>query len=213
MKCMIIKVCGMREAANIREVARLDIDMMGFIFYPGSPRYVTASVPRTAADSNLQRVGVFVNAAIEDVLQMAGAYNLDAVQLHGSETAAYCQMLRKRLDASTSLIKAISVAGAEDVRKYKEYAGVVNLFLFDTRCKTMGGSGEQFDWTVLEQYDGDVPFLLSGGIGPEDVGRVLEFRHPQCVGVDLNSRFELEPGVKDVERLRTFIRKIKQARI
>lgn len=206
---MIIKVCGMREVANICEVAQLGIDMMGFIFYPHSPRHVTVSVPRTVADKNLQRVGVFVNATIEDVLQMVESYDLDAVQLHGSETAVYCQMLRKRLDASKRLVKAISVAGAEDVRKYREYVGVVNLFLFDTKCKTVGGSGEQFDWTVLMQYDGDVPFLLSGGIGPDDADRILAFRHPKCVGFDLNSRFELEPGVKDVERLRTFIRKIK----
>ena len=96
------------------------------------------------------------------------------------------------------------------ILKYKEYVGAVDYFLFDTKCKTVGGSGQQFDWQVLDEYDGDVPFLLSGGIGPEDVSRVRSFRHPKCVGIDLNSRFETEPGVKDVEKLRKFLNEIKK---
>ena len=96
-----------------------------------------------------------------------------------------------------------------DIQKYKEYVGAVDYFLFDTKCKTVGGSGQQFDWQVLDEYDGDVPFLLSGGIGPEDASRILSFHHPRSVGIDLNSRFEIEPGLKDVEKLKEFLLKVK----
>jgi phosphoribosylanthranilate isomerase len=108
------------------------------------------------------------------------------------------------------IIKAISVSTAGDIQKYKEYVGAVDYFLFDTKCKTVGGSGQQFDWQVLDEYDGDVPFLLSGGIGPEDASRILSFHHPRCVGIDLNSRFEIEPGLKDVEKLKEFLLKVKK---
>lgn len=123
-----------------------------------------------------------------------------------------CENLRSTLDPDIrpgiKIIKAISVSDASDIQKYKEYVGAVDLFLFDTKCKTVGGSGQQFDWQVLEQYDGEVPFLLSGGIGPDDASRLHAFHHPKCIGIDLNSRFEIEPGVKDVEKLKGFLNEI-----
>ena len=123
-----------------------------------------------------------------------------------------CENLRLTLDPDIrpgiKIIKAISVSDASDIQKYKEYVGAVDLFLFDTKCKTVGGSGQQFDWQVLEQYDGEIPFLLSGGIGPDDVSRLHAFHHPKCIGIDLNSRFEIEPGVKDVEKLKGFLNEI-----
>ena len=117
--------------------------------------------------------------------------------------------LEPDIKSGVKIIKALSIGSPEDVSRYKEYEGVVDLFIFDTKCKTVGGSGEQFDWDVLKLYDGQTPFLLSGGIGPDDVERVKSFSHPQFAGVDLNSRFEIEPGLKDVEALRQFIQAIR----
>ena len=206
---MLVKVCGMRESENIEKVAQLGVDMMGFIFYPKSPRFASQSVDRTAADKNVCRVGVFVNESAGLISDKIHLFDLNAVQLHGNESRELCELLHKQ-NGLLKVIKAISVSTAGDIQKYKEYVGAVDYFLFDTKCKTVGGSGQQFDWQVLDEYDGDVPFLLSGGIGPEDVSRVRSFHHPKCVGIDLNSRFEIELGVKDVEKLRKFLLKVKR---
>ena len=155
------------------------------------------------------RVGVFVDDMVQNIVTRVVNYHLDYVQLHGNEPREMCENLRLTLDPDIrpgiKIIKAISVSDASDIQKYKEYVGAVDFFLFDTKCKTVGGSGRQFDWQVLEQYDGEVPFLLSGGIGPEDASRLHAFHHPKCIGIDLNSRFEIKPGVKDVEKLKGFL--------
>ena len=222
---MVIKVCGMRDARNIREVSQLGVDMIGMIFYPKSPRYVEMQsshagiIPDYAKeDINIKsskspaRVGVFVDDMVQNIVTRVVNYHLDYVQLHGNEPREMCENLRSTLDPDIrpgiKIIKAISVSDASDIQKYKEYVGAVDLFLFDTKCKTVGGSGQQFDWQVLEQYDGEIPFLLSGGIGPEDASRLHAFHHPKCIGIDLNSRFEIEPGVKDVEKLKGFLNEI-----
>lgn len=222
---MVIKVCGMRDAQNIREVSQLGVDMIGMIFYPKSPRYVEMQsshagiIPDYAKeDINIKsakspaRVGVFVDDMVQNIVTRVVNYHLDYVQLHGNEPREMCENLRLTLDPDIrpgiKIIKAISVSDASDIQKYKEYVGTVDLFLFDTKCKTVGGSGQQFDWQVLEQYDGEVPFLLSGGIGPEDASRLHAFHHPKCIGIDLNSRFEIKPGVKDVEKLKGFLNEI-----
>lgn len=209
---MLVKVCGMREPENIEKVAQLGVDMMGFIFYPKSPRFASQSIARTAADKNVCRVGVFVNESaglISDKIQL---FDLNAVQLHGNESRELCEQLHEQ-NGLLKVIKAISVSTAGDIQKYKEYVGAVDYFLFDTKCKTVGGSGQQFDWQILENYDGDVPFILSGGIGPEDVERIRNFHHPKCIGIDLNSKFEMEPGLKDVEMLKTFLENIENKEI
>lgn len=220
---MVIKVCGMRDAQNIREVSQLGVDMIGMIFYPKSPRYVEMQsshagiIPDYAKEDigvsvsskTPARVGVFVDDMVQNIVTRVVNYHLDYVQLHGNEPREMCENLRSTLDPDIrpgiKIIKAISVSDASDIQKYKEYVGAVDLFLFDTKCKTVGGGGQQFDWQVLEQYDGEVPFLLSGGIGPEDASRLHAFHHPKCIGIDLNSRFEIEPGVKDVEKLKGFL--------
>ena len=219
---MVIKVCGMRDAQNIREVSQLGVDMIGMIFYPKSPRYVEMQSSHAGIipdyvkeDINIKsakspaRVGVFVDDMVQNIVTRVVNYHLDYIQLHGNEPREMCENLRLTLDPDIrpgiKIIKAISVSDASDIQKYKEYVGAVDLFLFDTKCKTVGGSGRQFDWQVLEQYDGEVPFLLSGGIGPEDASRLHAFHHPKCIGIDLNSRFEIEPGVKDVEKLKGFL--------
>lgn len=243
MKNRIIKVCGMREPDNIRAVAALGIDMMGFIFYPQSPRYV-ASIPsdtgilpdrsslaplpdayvkNDAANGRqgdadvtrgVKRVGVFVDGMPQNIVTAVYNYHLDYVQLHGSESPVMIDNLRRTLVPDIvpqiKIIKAISVASVDDLQQCGQYEGKVDLFLFDTKCSTHGGSGQQYDWSVLNAYSGSTPFLLSGGIGPGDEERIRAFQHPKCVGIDLNSRFETAPGVKDVEKLREFIQHIRQ---
>lgn len=159
-------------------------------------------------------VGVFVNEMPQTVITHAYNYHLDYLQLHGKESATYIDNLRRTLVPdilpNVKIIKAISIREASDVEQWREYQGHADIILFDTKCKSMGGSGEHFDWSVLESYDGDIPFLLSGGIGPDDAEALLLFRHPQCIGYDLNSRFETSPGVKDVERISQFLSAIRQ---
>jgi len=188
----------MREADNIREVERLGFDLMGLIFWPQSSRYV--SEKPDYLPMHCQRVGVFVDEDIERVNSIADEYALDYIQLHGHESSEYCAQLQ-----GLHLIKAISVSGRDDIATYKQYEGLVDYFLFDTKCPSVGGSGQQFDWTVLSAYDGNTPFLLSGGIGPDDAERVKAFRHEKCIGIDLNSRFETAPGLKDIDSLRRFL--------
>jgi len=195
---MIIKVCGMREAENIREVEALGIDMMGFIFWPKSKRYVSRRPNHLP--KRVKRVGVFVDEDPGLVKRIAHDYGLDYIQLHGSESPAYIFQLR-----GLHVIKAFNIATAEDLEQTKTYEGLVDYFLFDTKGKSVGGNGEKFDWSVLEAYDGSTPFLLSGGIGPDDADRVKACRHPKCVGIDLNSRFETAPGLKDVDAIRRFL--------
>nr|WP_297145276.1 phosphoribosylanthranilate isomerase [uncultured Prevotella sp.] len=219
---MIIKVCGMRDADNIRDISALGVDMIGLIFYPPSPRYVqqfssgAGIIPDYAPDMGKTplRVGVFVDDMPQNIVTRVYNYKLDYIQLHGNEPRETLENLRATIDPDikpkVKIIKAISVSSAEDIKKYKEYVGAADLFLFDTECKTVGGSGEQFDWQVLQAYDGDVPFLLSGGIGPDDVERIKNFHHPKCIGIDLNSKFEIEPALKDVEKLKQFLVKVKR---
>lgn len=212
----------MRDADNIRDISALGVDMIGLIFYPPSPRYVqqfssgAGIIPDYAPDMGKTplRVGVFVDDMPQNIVTRVYNYKLDYIQLHGNEPRETLENLRATIDPDIKpkikIIKAISVSSAEDIKKYKEYVGAADLFLFDTKCKTVGGSGEQFDWQVLQAYDGDVPFLLSGGIGPDDAERIRNFHHPKCIGIDLNSKFEIEPALKDVEKLKQFLVKVKK---
>lgn len=212
----------MRDADNIRDISALGVDMIGLIFYSPSPRYVqqfssgAGIIPDYAPDMGKTplRVGVFVDDMPQNIVTRVYNYKLDYIQLHGNEPRETLENLRATIDPDIKpkikIIKAISVSSAEDIKKYKEYVGAADLFLFDTKCKTVGGSGEQFDWQVLQAYDGDVPFLLSGGIGPDDAERIKNFHHPKCIGIDLNSKFEIEPALKDVEKLTQFLVKVKK---
>lgn len=212
----------MRDADNIRDISALGVDMIGLIFYPPSPRYVqqfssgAGIIPDYAPDMGKTplRVGVFVDDMPQNIVTRVYNYKLDYIQLHGNEPRETLENLRATIDPDIKpkikIIKAISVSSVEDIKKYKEYVGAADLFLFDTKCKTVGGSGELFDWQVLQAYDGDVPFLLSGGIGPDDAERIKNFHHPKCIGIDLNSKFEIEPALKDVEKLKQFLVKVKK---
>ena len=202
---MIIKVCGMREAENIREVEALGIDMMGFIFWPKSKRYV--SQRPDYLPKRVKRVGVFVDEDPGLVKRIAHDYGLDYIQLHGSESPAYIFQLR-----GLHVIKAFNISTAEDLLQTQPYEGLVDYFLFDTKGKSVGGNGKKFDWSVLEAYNGSTPFLLSGGIGPDDAPALRTFfsagsgsATAKCIGIDLNSRFETAPGLKDIDALRRFL--------
>ena len=211
----------MREADNIREVEALGVDWMGFIFWPKSSRYVS-EVP-SYLPTKCKRVGVLVDASIGDVMTIAEHYQLDIIQLHGQESPNYIAQLTSHLKSLTSikLIKAFNIATASDLEVTKRYEGYVDYFLFDTKGKSVGGNGEKFDWSVLSEYRGNTPYLLSGGIAPDDAPALTfspshpltfspfhPFTSPLCIGIDLNSRFETAPGVKDINKLRTFIKEL-----
>lgn len=198
----------MREADNIRQVEALGIDWLGLIFWPKSSRFVHERPAYLPA--NAKRVGVFVDADIEVVRETAAAYCLDIIQLHGKESPAYIKHLRSLCsDHVAVIVKAFNIATPEDLEKTEAYEGITDYFLFDTKAKMVGGNGTQFDWTVLNDYQGNTPFILSGGIGPDDAEKVKAFHHPMLAGIDLNSRFETVPAHKDVNLLRTFIETIK----
>ena len=207
-KRMIIKVCGMREAENIREVEQLFTlhasrftFWMGFIFWPKSSRYV--SEHPVYLPTQCKRVGVFVDEDANTIKKIANDYALDYIQLHGSESPQYVQQLR-----DWQVIKAFNIATKEDLENTKPYEGIVDYFLFDTKGKSVGGNGEKFDWSVLADYVGETPFLLSGGISPDDAERMKAFHHPMCIGIDLNSKFEDEPALKNIQELKTFIEQL-----
>lgn len=205
MKQSIIKVCGMRDPENIRMVCQLGIDWMGFIFYPASPRYVDISnwpdIIRMI-HPDVKSVGVFVNEDEESLLRIIQICRLGMVQLHGQESPRLCHSLKR---SGIGVIKAFSVSEGFDFDHTKPYSDVVDFFLFDTKTPKMGGSGEKFDWAILDNYKGNTPFLLSGGIGPGDQYRIKTLKHPQLAGFDLNSRFEILPALKNVELLNEFI--------
>ena len=201
---MIIKVCGMKEAENIRTIAQADIQWMGFIFYPKSVRYYTA--PSIDLPPKIKRVGVFVDAPLNEMLQKSTCFRLDYLQLHGHDSPALC---RNAQASGVKIIKAIPIEKQEDLFQTEMYAACVDYFLFDTKCSGFGGSGKRFNWSLLEGYQGDIPFLLSGGLAPDSLEALRAFVHPRCIGIDLNSGFEITPGIKDYALLNEFINQLK----
>lgn len=216
----------MREPENIRAVSALGVDMIGFIFYPESSRFVSQErsnagiIPDRVSEemkkdetSAVARVGVFVDEMMQNIVTRAYNFQLDYIQLHGDEGLTFIDNLRATLDPDIrpgiKIIKAISITNADDLKKAAMYEGHVDMLLFDTKCPTVGGSGEHFDWSVLEGYSGSLPFILSGGIGPDDAERIKAFHHAKFVGIDLNSKFETEPAVKDVVTLQSFISEVR----
>lgn len=207
---MIIKICGMREPDNIRAVATLvRPDWMGFICWPGSKRFV-AQVPAYLPQPPVQRVGVFVDAPVQYVRQQTEALGLHLIQLHGHEDEQYCHAIKEMLHLP--IIKAFGISDLSDIVKVNAYArrSSADYLLFDTSTPLVGGSGRQFDWSLLSHYTGPLPFLLSGGIGPADATQIRAFSHPRCIGIDLNSRFEVSAALKDVHALQAFAEELRQ---
>lgn len=201
----LIKVCGMTEAENIRDVEELGVDMIGFIFYPKSPRCLCEMPEYLPVKA--RRVGVFVNESKENILVYADRFGLQYIQLHGTESPEYCRSLRS---SGLHLIKAFSISLPKDMLAISAYKGLCDYYLFDTKTPQYGGSGNQFDWNLLHRYNGNTPFLLSGGINPYSVKAIREFHHPKLAGIDINSRFETAPGIKDVERIEKFMQELRE---
>lgn len=203
---MIVKVCGMRDSENIRAIEQTKADLMGFIFHPKSPRFV-ASLPEYMPKKQ-KRVGVFVNASLEQILAKAQKFSLEYIQLHGDEPPAFCSELKNR---GLKVIRVQRIANADDIIRAESY-NMADLMIFDTKTELYGGSGKKFNWQLLEDYKGCVPFLLSGGIRSDTFEEIKAFFHPQFAGIDLNSGFEISPALKDVGKLNNFIEKIKGMR-
>ena len=205
---MIVKVCGMRDAENIRELDRLHIaDWMGFIFYPKSSRYV-ATLPEYMPQYS-KRIGVFVNEDIHNIVRICKDFNLHIIQLHGNESPDYCRQLKNAVGPDVGIMKTIPLSTSADMLQSQSFQDCSDYLLFETKCSGYGGSGQQFDWHILDGYNGDRPFLLTGGIGPEDAEKIKQFTHPKMAGIDLNSRFESGPAVKDIRALNQFINKLR----
>jgi len=206
---MEIKICGLKIPSNINEIATLNIDMMGFIFYEKSPRFVGEHFDKTYLQSlpkSIRKVGVFVDEDEPSIWQKIQDYGLDLVQLHGNESVAYCEKLKAN---NIGIIKAFQVDDAFDFSQLAPYQKLCDYFLFDTKGKEKGGNGISFNWHTLNNYQLDTPFLLSGGIGVENMEEALSITHPQLVGFDINSKIELEPALKSFELADILTTKIK----
>ena len=201
---MIIKVCGMKYAGNIRALDKLKPDMTGFIFHSSSPRFADA-VPEYMPALSL-RVGVFVNSDTDYILYKVSEFGLNLVQLHGNESPEQCRAIRSK---GIDIIKTFSLKAADADTLTAPYDGLCRYYLFDTPCAAYGGSGKTFDWTLTQSYHGKTPFLLSGGIRPESLEQISSFRHPFFAGIDINSGFETAPGMKDTEAIYEFIKRLR----
>tara|TARA_R100000005_G_C4931301_1_gene160173 strand:- start:228 stop:842 length:615 start_codon:yes stop_codon:yes gene_type:complete len=204
---MKLKVCGMRESTNISELLKLQPDFMGFIFYGKSKRDVADGLDAqllNAFPSSTKKVGVFVNAALDFVKEKVALFGLNLVQLHGDETPEFCADLKSY---GIKVMKVFSVGESFDFDALEAYKPYVDFFLFDTKGKERGGNGELFNWELLNEYDGAVPYFLSGGIDLENIESLSDLK-VQPYAIDVNSKFEIEPGLKDVERLKELKNKL-----
>lgn len=191
---------------NTAEVSQLQPDYLGFIFYEGSPRYFDFE-EIAPISAKIQKVGVFVNAEIDDILAKIDQFDLKIVQLHGKESAEFCAKLNEQLRSkNVEIWKVFGIKDQFDFNVLTAYEPVVDKFLFDTKGKEKGGNGYAFDWEVLKKYPSKKPFMLSGGIGSEEIEKLKELSKTNLplYGIDVNSKFEIEPGLKDVEMLRKF---------
>jgi len=201
---MKIKICGMKDPENMRALAELPIDMMGLIFYEKSPRCVEErnADQINALSLDISKVGVFVDAPIDTIMDKVERFKLQYIQLHGKESPDFCRALREK---KILIIKAFQIKTIEDLIICRLYEGCCDYFLFDTPTHKFGGSGNKFDWELLSAYTGTIPFFLSGGIAPEDAENIAQLDFPQLIAVDLNSRFEITPGIKDINKIHRFI--------
>jgi phosphoribosylanthranilate isomerase len=205
---MKLKICGMKYPDNILEVGSLLPDYMGFIFWEQSARYFDGEMP--ILPKSIKKTGVFVNASQEEITAKVTQYDLQAVQLHGQESVAFCKELKEHFGNAIEIIKVFSVDSAFDFDQLKPFETVCDYFLFDTKGKLPGGNGTTFDWKVLENYGSKKPFFLSGGIGVDEIELVNEILKTDLplFAIDLNSKFEIEPGLKNTKLLSSFKQKI-----
>jgi phosphoribosylanthranilate isomerase len=199
-----IKICGMKFLENINEIASFKPDYLGFIFYEKSPRNFENNIPNLP--KSIKKVGVFVNASLEDVQEKVKQYGLDFVQLHGEESTEFCDLLQKN---KFKVIKAFNIDKDFNFNQLHYYINSCNYFLFDTKGTNYGGNGITFDWSILENYHLDKPYFLSGGIGIENIDEVKSFLTKvyakNCIAIDCNSKLELSPGFKSTEKTKQLI--------
>lgn len=197
-----LKICGMKIPANITEVVALQPDYIGFIFYPGSKRFIGNLDPSLIKNipASIKTTGVFVNEELETVKNAIITYNLKAVQLHGQENAAYCEALKGHAE----VIKAFGIDENFDFDTLDEYQAYTDYFLFDTQTPDHGGSGKTFSWQLLGNYKNGKPYFLSGGIGIDQLAELEMIKDERLYAIDINSKFELSPGLKDTVLLSTF---------
>lgn len=200
---MKLKICGMKYYDNILEVSKLEPDYMGFIFWENSPRYFNTIIPELPL--TIKKVGVFVNADLEYIISKTNHYQLDLIQLHGQESVSFCKALQNN---GFTLIKAFSIHTDFDFNLLNDYESICDYFLFDTKGKQPGGNGIAFDWTILNNYHLNTPFFLSGGIGLEHSTTIYDFQKKllskNCIAIDVNSKFEIQPGLKKTKELSEF---------
>ena len=210
---MNIKVCGITQFKQLQQLEALNIDYAGLIFYKDSPRYIGEKITGKQikdADFDIKKVGVFVDPGYSELLDAIDNYGLDIVQLHGNETPEMCE----ELSGEVEVIKAFRIAGDESIdidEMVADYDEVCDYYLFDTAGlkESFGGTGQQFDWRILKKAKIEKPFFLSGGIGPDDAAKVKAFKHPDFFAVDVNSKFELSPGLKDMAAVLKFLQGFK----
>jgi phosphoribosylanthranilate isomerase len=198
-----LKICGMKYHENILDVSKLLPDYLGFIFYEKSSRYFNGEIPKIPA--SIKKVGVFVNASSEEITSKIKKYNLDLIQLHGNETPEFCENLKQE---NIEIIKVFSVDDDFDYEILNEYENVSDYFLFDTKGKLHGGNGVTFNWQILEKYKSQKPLFLSGGIGIEEISKIKTLNLP-IYAIDVNSKFEIEPGLKNIKLLQDAIQLLK----
>lgn len=196
---MKIKVCGLRDKENMEQVAALSPDYMGFIFYGLTPRFVGDMPVENLNNlpSTIIKTAVFVNESAENINTLIDKYKFNAIQLHGDESAAFCALFKGKV----TVIKAFGISDDFDFGQLYPYVDHIDYFLFDKKTSIYGGSGKVFEWEVLNKYDLDKLFFLSGGLSPDNLEGIKNITNPQFYGVDLNSRFEIEPAVKDIKKL------------
>lgn len=211
---MRIKVCGMTNAEQVQQLDEMGVEFCGFIYYPKSPRYVFKYMPASSIrkiKGGINKVGVFVNATEDDILRTVDDCGLYLVQLHGDETPKQCEKIANYI----TVVKAFRISEQENIAwKIKDYIDVVDMFLFDTEGVGYGGTGKKFNWNVLKGLNIAKPFFLSGGIQPDDIENLREFSKDivakDLFSIDINSKFEISPGVKNMKSIETFVKGIKQ---
>jgi len=206
---MYIKVCGLKYEENIQAIADLKPDYLGFIFYKKSPRYVAnelSPIQLSNLDVNLKKAGVFVNEDLETIKQICSVFNIETIQLHGSESPAFCKQLK---DLGFTIIKAFGMHEDFDFEEVNPYTPICDFFLFDTKSSVHGGSGNHFHWELLKKYHLSTPYFLSGGISLNDLEEIKKIKDDKLYAIDVNSRFELKPGFKDIQAIKSLIKKIR----
>ena len=204
---MLVKVCGISESNFVHRIDELDVEFIGFIFYEKSKRYLADKISGDLIKTipkEINKVGVFVNEDKDKVLKHVHKYQLDFVQLHGDEDEKYVQNLSRNV----KVIKVFRIDEYFNFNTTKSFEGFSHYFLFDTKAKEYGGTGRKFNWDLINRYNGNTPFLLSGGINREDTNHIKEFRHSKFIGIDINSGFEVIPGIKDINKIKIFLNQL-----